>query len=145
MMKRYIITIDNRGISDIRVMDDKYVVEQERYRELIEIEDRYKKHLNSLKDHSMINDDRLAYLIETEKEYVKLTRELGIDKFKPHYQSDPIKYAVHILKGYLRAYLKKHTTESTGIVEKRMLVVSFCHRIEEGLIDYLDELEEFNS
>ena len=30
-------------------------------------------------------------------------------------------------------------------LEKRMLVVSFCHRIEEGLIDYLDELEEFNS
>lgn len=89
--------------------------------------------------------ERVKQLKAIECEYEELKSQIKVDEFKPHYQPDPIKYAVHILKGYLRAYLEKNTTKSTGIVEKRMLVVAFCHRIEEGLIDYLDKLEEFNS
>ena len=118
MRNRYIISTDDRGIADVKLME---------------------------KDDALINKNRYIELITIEREYNDLKRAIGVDEFKLHYQADPIKYAVHILKGYLRAYLKKNTTDSTGIVEKRMLVVSFCHRIEEGLIDYLDELEEFNS
>lgn len=146
-MKFYMPGIRDDGeFADIRKMDnDECIMPTSRVRELKAIERRYKEALNSLITHTLVHDDRLSELHKTEVAYKELIRQIGLDDFKPHYKADPIKYAVHILKGYLRAYLEKNTTKSTGIVEKRMLVVSFCHRIEEGLIDYLDELEEFNS
>ena len=146
-MKHYMLVIkDNGDFCDIRMMnDDEYVIKKGRYVELTRFETRYKEHLHELATHTMVEDYRLTELLDIEDKYKELSRQIGLDKFKPHYQADPIKYAIHILKEYLRAYLNKHTTKSTGIIEKRMLVVSFCHRIEEGLIDYLDDLEEFNS
>ena len=146
-MKFYMLAInDNGDFADIRIMNnDECIMPTSRVKELKAIETRYKESLNSLTTHTLVHDDRLSELHKTEVAYKELIGQIGLDTFKPHYKSDPIKYAVHILKEYLRAYLDKHTTKCTGIVEKRMLVVSFCHRIEEGLIDYLDELEEFNS
>ena len=118
-MKYYMLAIkDNGDFADIRIMNN---------------------------DECVMPTARVIELKEKEKEYDKLQRMSIIKGFKGHYSVDPIRYAVHILKDYLNAYLQKNTTKHTGIVEKRMLVVSFCHRIEEGLIDYLDELEEFNS
>ena len=59
---------------------------------------------------------------------------------------DPIDCGVHMLKPCIQKYFKDHNyTESTSKVEKQMAIIALCHRIEEGLIDYLDELEEFNS
>ena len=118
-MKRYILTMrDNGEFADIQKMGEGDII---------------------------IGRSYFEELITKENNYNKLQRMSIIKGFKGHYSVDPIRYAVHILKDYLNAYLQKNTTEHTGIVEKRMLVVSFCHRIEEGLIDYLDELEEFNS
>ena len=146
-MKYYMLAIkDNGDFCDIRVMnDDEYVIKKGRYEELIQAENRYKESLDALKTHTLVEDNRLLELHNIEKEYKEIIRQIKVDDFKPHYTKDIIAYAVHMLKGYLREYLKANTTKSTGLVEKRMLVVSFCHRIEEGLIDYLDDLEEFNS
>lgn len=59
---------------------------------------------------------------------------------------DPIDCGVHMLKPCIQKYFKDHNfTESTSKVEKQMAIIALCHRIEEGLIDYLDEIEEFNS
>lgn len=59
---------------------------------------------------------------------------------------DPVDCGVHMLKPCIHKYFKDHNyNESTSKVEKQMAIVALCHRIEEGLIDYLDELEEFNS
>lgn len=59
---------------------------------------------------------------------------------------DPVDCGVYMLKPCIHKYFKMHNfSESTSKVEKQMAIVALCHRIEEGLIDYLDELEEFNS
>lgn len=59
---------------------------------------------------------------------------------------DPVDCGVHMLKPCLDKYFKDHNfSESTSKTEKHMAAIALCHRIEEGLIDYLDELEEFNS
>ena len=146
-MKYYMLAIkDNGDFCDIRVMnDDEYVIKKGRYEELIRTENRYKESLDALKTHTLVEDNHLAELKATAEEYKEVVKQIKVDSYKPHYKKNPIAYAVFILQDYLRAYLEKNTTKSTGIVEKRMLVVSFCHRIEEGLIDYLDRLEEFNS
>lgn len=146
-MKYYMLAIGENGyLSDIREMrKDECIIDKGRFWELKETEKKYKDALNALTTHTLVEDNRLAELHSIEEEYKEVIRQMKVDEFKPHYELNVIAYAVHMLKGYLREYLKKHTTKCTGIVEKRMLVVSFCHRIEEGLIDYLDELEEFNS
>ena len=59
---------------------------------------------------------------------------------------DPVDCGVHMLKPCLDKYFKDHNfSESTSKTERHMAAIALCHRIEEGLIDYLDELEEFNS
>lgn len=59
---------------------------------------------------------------------------------------DPIDCAVHALKPFLKKYFAdKGVDESTGKREKQMYVIAFAHAIERGLLDYLNELEEFNS
>ena len=59
---------------------------------------------------------------------------------------DPIDCGVYMLKPCIQKYFKDHNySESTSKVEKQMAIIALCHRIEEGLIDYLDEIEEFNS
>ena len=59
---------------------------------------------------------------------------------------DPVDCGVYMLKPCIHKYFKDHNySESTSKVEKQMAIIALCHRIEEGLIDYLDELEEFNS
>lgn len=146
-MKYYMLAIEDDGyLNDVRKMgNDECIVDKNRFMELRATETRYKESLQTLITHTLVEDSRLMELHHIEDEYKNLLKEMKLDEFKPHYKTDPIKYAVHILKSYLREYLNKNSTKCTGIVEKRMLVVSFCHRIEEGLIDYLDELEEFNS
>lgn len=146
-MKYYMLAITDDGeFSDIRKMkNDECIMPTYRVRELRDIERRYKEHINSLKDHTMIDDERYLELLKTEHEFKDIKRSIGIDEFKGHYSADPIKYAVHILKAYLNAYLTKNNAKLMGLTEKKMLTVAFCHRIEEGLIDYLEELEEFNS
>lgn len=59
---------------------------------------------------------------------------------------DPIDCGVHMLKPCIHKYFKDHNyNESTSKLEKQMAIIALCHSIEEGLIDYLYELEEFNS
>ena len=59
---------------------------------------------------------------------------------------DPVDCGVYMLKPCVQKYFKDHNySESTSKTEKQMAIMALCHRIEEGLIDYLDELEEFNS
>lgn len=59
---------------------------------------------------------------------------------------DPVDCGVYMLKPCIQKYFKDHNySEATSKIEKQMAIIALCHRIEEGLIDYLDELEEFNS
>lgn len=67
-------------------------------------------------------------------------------KFTCENIGEPIDCAVHALKPFLKKYFdEKEVDESTGKREKQMYVIAFAHAIERGLLDYIDELEEFNS
>lgn len=68
--------------------------------------------------------------------------------FKFTYENigEPIECSVHALKPFLKKYFDdKGVDESTGKREKQIHIIAFAHAIERGLLDYLDELEEFNS
>lgn len=62
------------------------------------------------------------------------------------YHGDSIDWAVYTITRFLNDYLKeKGVDDSTSLTEKRMFTIGFAHRVEEGLLDYLEKLEEFNS
>lgn len=62
------------------------------------------------------------------------------------YHGDSIDWAVFSITRFLNDYLKERgINENTSLTEKRMDTIGFAHRVEEGLLDYLDKLEEFNS
>lgn len=68
--------------------------------------------------------------------------------FRFNYENlgDPIECGVHMLKPCLKKYFKdKGVDESIGKREKQMYVIALSHAIERGLLDYLNELEEFNA
>ncbi len=152
-MKYYMLAIkDNGDFADIRVMNnDECIVDRDRFRELKETEERYKEHLNTLIDHTMISDERYLELLKIEREHEKLInlsrkKALGPFTFTCSDIKDPVDCGVYMLKPCIHKYFKDHNySESTSKVEKQMSIMALCHRIEEGLIDYLDELEEFNS
>lgn len=124
MKNRYIITTDDNGISDVKLMDiDDTLINRNRYVELL-----YK---------------------ERELENIKTLskkKALGPFTFTCSDIKDPVDCGVYMLKPCIHKYFKdRNYSESTSKVEKQMAIIALCHRIEEGLIDYLDELEEFNS
>ena len=45
----------------------------------------------------------------------------------------------------IRKVKEKGVDDTTSLTEKRMFTIGFAHRVEEGLLDYLEKLEEFNS
>ena len=60
--------------------------------------------------------------------------------------NNPIEDGAHMLKPILRKYFDEHgVNESTGKREKQMHAIALCHAIEYVILDYIDELEEFNS
>lgn len=68
--------------------------------------------------------------------------------FRFNYENlgDPIDCGIHMLKPCLKKYFEdKGVDESVGKREKQMYVIALAHAIERGLLDYLNELEEFNS
>ena len=68
--------------------------------------------------------------------------------FKFSYENigEPIECATHVLKPFIKKYFdEKGVDESTGKREKQMYIIAFAHSIERGLLDYLDQLEDFNS
>jgi len=68
--------------------------------------------------------------------------------FRFNYENlgDPIECGVHMLKPCVQKYFEeRRVDESIGKREKQMYIIAYAHAIERGLLDYLDELEEFNS
>ena len=79
-------------------------------------------------------------------ESLKGSRVNNVFVFQCSDVKDPVDCGVYMLKPCIQKYFKDHNySESTSKIEKQMAIIALCHRIEEGLIDYLDELEEFNS
>lgn len=70
------------------------------------------------------------------------------DPFRFNYENlgDPIECGAHMLKPCLKKYLsEKGAEESTGKREKQMYVIAFAHSLERELLDYIDQLEAFDS
>ena len=68
--------------------------------------------------------------------------------FRFNYENldDPIECAVHMLKPCIHKYFEeRRVDDSVGKREKQMYIIAFAHALERGLLDYLDQLEDFNS
>ena len=67
-------------------------------------------------------------------------------RFSYENMGDPIDCGIHMLKPCLKKYFdEKGCDESVGKREKQMYVIAFAHSLERGLLDFVDQLEEFNS
>lgn len=125
-MKYYVISVDYDGeLKHIqKLTEDEYITSREKVRNLKEIEKAYKE------EHSEYCKLKLRYMQEN------IIR----------YHGDPIDWAVYSITRFLNDYLKERgIDENTSLTEKRMDTIGFAHRVEEGLLDYIEKLEEFNS
>lgn len=129
-MNHFVVSIEDGELKHIqKLTEDEFIASREKYRKLKEIEKEWEK----------------AKKYVDPYEFAKLTVRYWQENVI-QYHGDPIDWAVYSITRFLNDYLKeKGVDENTSLTDKRMFTIGFAHRVEEGLLDYLEKLEEFNS